>query len=1321
MTFPTDILQVSNESTNTNTHSVLLPGDDTGDILSTDSLGFWFSMDSNNSVTTPSGYTQKVVLSGDGHSYRFFQKDTVVGNEGSTSVSVTSGGSAQKSAHWSIASDGQAFHFSTGNSQLATDAPDCDIVSPGVGTKDFNFYATVGTDTGNTITTVPSGYSDGVVSSATGAGNVSAIRSLKAANASSEDPGVYAMGSERDSHSFTMAVEPTDANPTASGAASIPAITASGAATVQKNASGAAVVPAITGSGTAKANKIASGAALTPVITASGATKAHKSAVGAAVIAAIAAAGAAENSLIAVRDEVTSDSGASQTTAQSFTLPDTVNNGDVLLCFTGFDGATGTVTGPGGIWTSTRFVADTGADIVAHTAVATAGLGGTTVNFTIATARFGSHHCWAIRNGGTVTLGSAVSGSTNNPDPPNTTPAGGAITRMWFPVAAFAGNSGTLDVIPTGYANSGLANRSVSSGTDGNLIFCRKVSANASENPSQYTAGSNFSTIDWTALTASVEEVDSVNSSSGAASIPASTASGAASVIKSASGAATTPAITASGVASVIKSASGAASIPAIEASGVAAAPTKTASGAPSIPAVEASGAASVPKTSSGAATIPVITASGVARVIKSASGAATIPASTASGAAKVHKVSSGAASIAPIEASGTAGNQKTASGAASIPAITASGAASVIKSASGAPSIPSIEASGVAGEIDPPTVPFVPNEWNSTLSALGPHHWWMLDETSGDALDTGATAGLDMIESSGTDNRWRLAPGPIRGQPREYALWGSQSLGGGLKRVINGLFSTGFSTGGFGAVVHVWSTNDKISYIIQQIYDSNTNDLLELTVELDGAFQMRVGTIGTDSLTARTAAGLAIDGTSFVVMGVQRGDGTGIRLYVDGVDVTDSNVTDGAGTLDSFPDDVLTGASASTLSISTNNGAGTAFAGALISNPFIFVNSVPNDSQILALSNSAIIDETNLSDYFETVFFQAQQNNIFWVPGWNMNANKDMAVIQLDAVESEIFASSSFTNDSTLNNLESGGVGRQIISQFNNYFSKFAANPGNSNIQSTKIAATSVGTFNFVGHISGIDSSGFNIIFNYGEGRDVGTSFDNVYFYLAGSAFGYKWAFRLQRQSPSDFFQALAGSFVIPDADAITMFTVVQDGTGVLFYVDGLPVNTDDTSSGSTFDNTSWLADVDALTSITGVTLGGAAQGFQSTSNFEPNEMRDVQMLDRALTAAEIATRWDAVNGIFPAVSIKTSSGAAVIPATVASGTAVVVRKASGAASIPAITGSAGVGTEGIGLPGARFESIITIDARFESTVGVLRLVKANFSSSVTIKGNFS
>lgn len=105
-----------------------------------------------------------------------------------------------------------------------------------------------------------------------------------------------------------------------------------------------------------------------------------------------------------------------------------------------------------------------------------------------------------------------------------------------------------------------------------------------------------------------------------------------------------------------------------------------TASGSPSIPASTASGAATVRRDASGTPSVTAPTASGAATVHRDASGSPSTPAVTGAGVATVRRVASGTPSTPAVTAAGTAtvsGANVTASGSPSTPAATASGQAS--------------------------------------------------------------------------------------------------------------------------------------------------------------------------------------------------------------------------------------------------------------------------------------------------------------------------------------------------------------------------------------------------------------------------------------------------------------------------------------------------------------------------------------------------------------------------------------------------------------------------------------------------------------------
>ncbi len=529
-----------------------------------------------------------------------------------------------------------------------------------------------------------------------------------------------------------------------------------------------------------------------------------------------------------------------------------------------------------------------------------------------------------------------------------------------------------------------------------------------------------------------------------------------------------------------------------------------------------------------------------------------------------------------------------------------------------------------------PPTLPVVTNTFAATLDSFGPSHWWRMREGFGDILDTGSVGALDLVDDTGPRNTWRRAPGPIRGVPREFALWGNQNIGSGLERVVtSGLPATGFSTGVLGAVVYVNSTNNEIIYLVNQVYNNDSNHILELTIELDGSIRMRAGD-GTDRITAVTAAAVIVDSTPHVIVGVQRGDGTGIRIYDNGVDITLSNSLIGTATLDSFPDDVLAGETGTDLGIGSFDGNPSG--GAIISNPFVFVNSVISTANISTLTDSAQLTQTNMSDYFEQVFLLADTDGFtFWFAGWVYDANKDSANPAIDIIESDGLSALSFNGGAgTYNNPELGGVGAQIISEFRNYYYRF----GPSDILSTATylvidAADTVGTWNFIGKIA--ESANHKIIMQYGNGQVIGANATNMSFFIGLPTAEYQWGVRLQ-QSTGNFYQALSTPTFVLDADAITMFTVVQDGIQMAFYVDGNPIAITETQSGTVFEANDWFERVDAATGTDNLQVS-ARVGNPATQNFEPNEIHDLWNVRRAFTADEISTLWDAVNGIFPAV----------------------------------------------------------------------------------------
>ncbi len=139
------------------------------------------------------------------------------------------------------------------------------------------------------------------------------------------------------------------------------------------------------------------------------------------------------------------------------------------------------------------------------------------------------------------------------------------------------------------------------------------------------------------------------------------------------------PYLTGAGTAEVKKVASGTPDTPVLTAAGTALVRKQASDGTPDVPLLTAAGTAKTVKVATdGTPSIPLPTASGDADVTITASGSPSIPLPTAAGTTKLYRQASGTPSIPAIEAAGTAsGEAIDASGSPDIPVLTSAGTAS--------------------------------------------------------------------------------------------------------------------------------------------------------------------------------------------------------------------------------------------------------------------------------------------------------------------------------------------------------------------------------------------------------------------------------------------------------------------------------------------------------------------------------------------------------------------------------------------------------------------------------------------------------------------
>ena len=196
------------------------------------------------------------------------------------------------------------------------------------------------------------------------------------------------------------------------------------------------------------------------------------------------------------------------------------------------------------------------------------------------------------------------------------------------------------------------------------------------------------------------DEVALATASSGAATVPAATGSGAGAVARNSTGATTVPVLVGAGTSVVTKVATGATVVPSVTGAGLAEREA-TATGATVAPVAAGSGEATAgsARTSSGATTIPVVAGSGTAVVARNATGAALAPVTTGAGASAVARTTTGAGTAPAVVASGVAEREVTATGTAAAPSVTGNGTASLSGQAvsSGAGIVPAAAGAGIA------------------------------------------------------------------------------------------------------------------------------------------------------------------------------------------------------------------------------------------------------------------------------------------------------------------------------------------------------------------------------------------------------------------------------------------------------------------------------------------------------------------------------------------------------------------------------------------------------------------------------------------------
>jgi hypothetical protein len=291
---------------------------------------------------------------------------------------------------------------------------------------------------------------------------------------------------------------------------------------------------------------------------------------------------------------------------------------------------------------------------------------------------------------------------------------------------------------------------------------------------------------------------------------------------------------------------------------------------------------------------------------------------------------------------------------------------------------------------------------------------------------------------------------------------------------------------------------------------------------------------------------------------------------------------------------------------------------------PGIWVNTALSDLDILNLFNSTGGLDQTPSDYFDTLTKVCANEYRNYVGGWNLPLGATRA-LQLgnDVGGFGTLSSSNFSvPPSMINVADSGGKGEQRVSAYPTFHYVCGSNlPTLAADPDTNMGAgtDTMGTINAVVKVT---SAPIGIQKNVVA---FGISTTQLECAIIGGAFGYSVIMRFEGAA-GDFWQGTTVLNTFPSTD-IKMFTFVQDGTGVLIYIDGELEAFVASQSGVSRDETDWIST--GFSAFTSERFSGES-GSQTLLNWQPNEIHDVLVTRTIFSAADVAELWDALNGEF-------------------------------------------------------------------------------------------
>ena len=506
-------------------------------------------------------------------------------------------------------------------------------------------------------------------------------------------------------------------------------------------------------------------------------------------------------------------------------------------------------------------------------------------------------------------------------------------------------------------------------------------------------------------------------------------------------------------------------------------------------------------------------------------------------------------------------------------------------------------------------------------------HYWAFEDGTTHEFedatfTDSGVSASPIYLRGPNASNSWSTnLPGITRGSPWESSIWapGAVALGNTTAATVNQIATA--TTGGWGMWIRPTGLSDATGPMGLFYSDWSSNQGLSMGVRVygDGTVEAYVDS-NTNQHYVYTGTGKVIDEAWNFVYVQQAADGTGLQIWVNGVDEAVTITNAGTGSNDYWVADMYSAwgtptrfqIGSSLMPAVTLGGSVRGFDGH-ISSAFMLENETLTGSEIIALGTSAIGASLDASDVRNWIL-----DNID--PYWYVNmscatTNGDLAYWAASPLVIRESTAATPTvgpwTDTDINHFHNGAYSFGGSTSYTIFPTSGADGPLTHTAGTwgfwvrTPSVMTSQKQFNWY-------ASGFTNTCNLGVNSSG------------------KFFFNLTSNSTNTFTMTVTGH--TPVASTWYFVCVTQDGSGVRFYIDGVEYTGGDLttgSGGSGVDTTSWHNNFSVKTSANSWRISGYG-GSSSTFAYGDGAVADFFYHDSALTSTQIANIQAATEGTF-------------------------------------------------------------------------------------------